>query len=934
MMQMTSQASQTTPAGTEELSLGEIAWKNLDTGEEGRMVVRASKCTIGSHPDSSICLPEPVASQHAVLTFGKRFTLLKAPGFVQIGDRTVRESLIDEPTELAIGPWRITVLPARSSERPLATVIPPSSIGETLRAKTPPTTRSTPSSPPSFMGDWTSPLPEEAPQDQKREEEEKRERDLVERARLERERLEKERLEQERLERERLEQARLEQERAEQERLEQERLERERAELARLEQERLEQERLERERLEHERLEQERLEQERAELARLERERAEQARLERERLEQERLEQERLERERAELARLEQERVEQERLEWERAERERLEAEHAERARLELERVEQERAELERLVELELAQAEQNEARIRAIELSIDQLHEGLEYIHTAVQEGGQANEKNGEVYREELNRLGSQMATDIQTQLHSQLEKRDGEWGAAITRNFESIEAHITSLGTRFEALAADVASKLIDAESKPVEAPVPPELLANLNGVDERLDSIAERMEGTIAQLRQELHEVAKRSQENYEYVLAHIQEVQSQPRPYPSEAQDNPPSYHQEPEETSYDQGALEPLAQRPIAQRSIEEFSEIIDPNWEDAAPIQLEPSDEIESRLDQVLQHERAWTQEPTDASEKNAPYDAQGYEPPTGNIEVEMDSLSERLRRMIAEAESEEMAEFSDTNVYASEEPDAPPDAASVLSQYGFSDLDPHQEEPEYEEEASQYEASQYEPSPYEESQLEEPLDEEIEEPLSYGGSNVERELSHRAPELEQDEVDGSIEAYMQQLLQRVKSGQDAPLTSVPEPPKPVQRSRAEILQGGRRAETVGFQPVGGIETDREPSRIMTPDEFTPRNQAPERQQDLSVLRELANNNARRAINTSDAKKINAALLFKVSIVAVALVVGIVVLSINKSGGIIIYGGAFVAFLVAGLYGYDCAIHAKKLGLTQRLGRK
>jgi hypothetical protein len=68
---------------------------------------------------------------------------------------------------------------------------------------------------------------------------------------------------------------------------------------------------------------------------------------------------------------------------------------------------------------------------------------------------------------------------------------------------------------------------------------------------------------------------------------------------------------------------------------------------------------------------------------------------------------------------------------------------------------------------------------------------------------------------------------------------------------------------------------------------------MMTADEFVPRQQVPEKKNELDALRELANSNARRAITKSDSKRMNTAILLKIAITAFALAAALTLFFFN-----------------------------------------
>lgn len=180
------------------------------------------------------------------------------------------------------------------------------------------------------------------------------------------------------------------------------------------------------------------------------------------------------------------------------------------------------------------------------------------------------------------------------------------------------------------------------------------------------------------------------------------------------------------------------------------------------------------------------------------------------------------------------------------------------------------------------------------------------------------------RTLEREMPQVEEEE--DSIEAYMQKLLQRVKGGPESSSETKPAPlteSRMAPRSRGEFLnRGNRDSHTI----TALDETSPERTSIMTDDEFVPRQQAPEKKNELDALRELANNNARRAINKSDSKKMSAAILLKIAITAFATGAGLTLFVINGTRVNPPFAGMIAAFVVAALWGVDCLKHFRLLG--------
>ncbi len=164
-----------------------------------------------------------------------------------------------------------------------------------------------------------------------------------------------------------------------------------------------------------------------------------------------------------------------------------------------------------------------------------------------------------------------------------------------------------------------------------------------------------------------------------------------------------------------------------------------------------------------------------------------------------------------------------------------------------------------------------------------------------------------------------------SIEAYMQKLLQRVKSGPDgqALQTENEAPRKTVQRSRKDILTGSKTASEA--PPESSESKSSNNKSKMTQAEFKPRQQAPERKNELDALRELANINARRAIVKSETKKTSTAILFKLPLTLVALISAGLLFYINGLNPAPPLAGMFAAMVVAALWGYDCFVDMRKL---------
>jgi hypothetical protein len=88
---------------------------------------------------------------------------------------------------------------------------------------------------------------------------------------------------------------------------------------------------------------------------------------------------------------------------------------------------------------------------------------------------------------------------------------------------------------------------------------------------------------------------------------------------------------------------------------------------------------------------------------------------------------------------------------------------------------------------------------------------------------------------------------------------------------------------------------------------------------------APEAKSDLEALRELANLNARRAINRSDVRRNSSALLFKVSVALLGMACSASLLYLNGLRLNAPFLGMLCALVVAVLWGIDSAVQFKRL---------
>lgn len=323
-------------------------------------------------------------------------------------------------------------------------------------------------------------------------------------------------------------------------------------------------------------------------------------------------------------------------------------------------------------------------------------------------------------------------------------------------------------------------------------------------------------------------------------------------------------------------------------------------------------------------------------------------------EPESQVSDVDIDALAARLRRMLSNSggrpDTQEVAvSKSDTYETSSDEPRFPtqidsyanhhevePDALSneqvypsqsafgtassledsvsespdAFAGYGLSN---EEEDNSLEQESSSFEA---------------PQETSYHSPQLARNNSEPRESIYQTPSDKQSESEeeDSIEAYMQKLLQRVKGGQDTSSTMAPAiqtESRMAPRSRSEFLnRGTREAPTI----APSEETSPQKTSMMTADEFVPRQQVPEKKNELDALRELANSNARRAITKSDSKRMNTAILLKIAITAFALAAALTLFFFNGLQINPPFAGMIAAMIVAVLWGIDCLKHFRLLG--------
>ena len=200
----------------------------------------------------------------------------------------------------------------------------------------------------------------------------------------------------------------------------------------------------------------------------------------------------------------------------------------------------------------------------------------------------------------------------------------------------------------------------------------------------------------------------------------------------------------------------------------------------------------------------------------------------------------------------------------------------------------------------------------------------------EHEEP--YGSTDRNAEQAQTADENPTSHgEEESIEVYMQRLLHRVRGGAGdgtSPSSQSALPPIP-SKATAQASVGAlthsrsRVAASLGLD-LNDPETMPKVEKL-SEELFVPRQQAPEHRNDLDALREIANTNARRAISRSDIRRTNSALFVKMGVTGLAVTSAVALFLFNGFSLNAPFAGMVSAIVVAGLWGHDCINHFKLL---------
>jgi hypothetical protein len=153
---------------------------------------------------------------------------------------------------------------------------------------------------------------------------------------------------------------------------------------------------------------------------------------------------------------------------------------------------------------------------------------------------------------------------------------------------------------------------------------------------------------------------------------------------------------------------------------------------------------------------------------------------------------------------------------------------------------------------------------------------------------------------------------EASIEEYMQRLLERVRTGPSgAGATGIPtELPK---NAAPAIRAGQRNATVTGSTSASG---SRASVRVSGSGRAATK-PVPEVKSDIQALRELANSNARRAINRSVVRRSSSRGLAKSIIAGAGLLSGVALLLMDVEDTKVKFGGIAVSMIIALVWGFD-----------------
>jgi len=156
-------------------------------------------------------------------------------------------------------------------------------------------------------------------------------------------------------------------------------------------------------------------------------------------------------------------------------------------------------------------------------------------------------------------------------------------------------------------------------------------------------------------------------------------------------------------------------------------------------------------------------------------------------------------------------------------------------------------------------------------------------------------------ELQNDSPGSE-DDGDDSINAYMENLMKRMRDGDGASGDEIDFAPKPTWQPPEEPHEEAE------------VEAKEEPAAFADPSEYKPAKTAPEKADSLAAMREIANSTARTAIHKHTHSRAGQVANGKLLIALVGVVCGAVLLFTSQGQGLKFLAGV-VGLLVAALWG-------------------
>ncbi|MEZ6136616.1 MAG: hypothetical protein R3C53_17100 [Pirellulaceae bacterium] len=185
----------------------------------------------------------------------------------------------------------------------------------------------------------------------------------------------------------------------------------------------------------------------------------------------------------------------------------------------------------------------------------------------------------------------------------------------------------------------------------------------------------------------------------------------------------------------------------------------------------------------------------------------------------------------------------------------------------------------------------------------------------------------------------EAEEEEDSVEDYMRKLLARMRgvpeeeivlpSEKSAQVATQPpaSPAAPVSRPAplTASLRPERKLEGRKTEGPATVSETNEVTAPFDPEKYVPRVIAPEANQNMAAMRELANSTARTAISKSTRQRHVASVLLKLAIAGVGFVVAVVLLAINGLSLNIGLIATFASIVVAVIWGYDGITSLKPL---------